>query len=342
MNLLGRHLVPADLRHDANAFTLLRWFLASSVIFSHSFVLTAVGTDPSHLVLPFSISRLAVLLFFSLSGFLVTGSLIKRGVRDFAIARAVRLLPGLWAMLIVTGALIAVVYPQALGNSDFSRYLIRNAVLLSDAFSIQHVFSANPVSEVVNGSLWTLRQESRCYVALAIVGVSGLLAHRNWLLALFVAALAVHLIVPADAIAALEQPRYLGISFAEGVLLYLWRDRLVLSWPLALAVVAASLALPEGELARTATALSFTYFALVIAICVPRACHKFSAAVPDYSYGIYIYAYPVQQGLIAAGISRQPYLNSLATFVVTLLFAAASWHFVEKPALSLKSRWIRG
>jgi peptidoglycan/LPS O-acetylase OafA/YrhL len=56
----------------------------------------------------------------------------------------------------------------------------------------------------------------------------------------------------------------------------------------------------------------------------------------DYSYGIYIYAFPVQQ-TVASFWPQMPlpaYL--LSTFVITVALAAISWHFVEKPALKLK------
>jgi peptidoglycan/LPS O-acetylase OafA/YrhL len=207
MRFFGRRFSDADLRHDANIFTLLRWLLASSVIFSHSFVLTGTGVDPSRALLPFPISRLAVLLFFSLSGFLVTGSLLKRGPREFAIARALRLLPGLWAMLFVTAALIALWFTGATKTPDFWLYVTRNAILLSNAFTIPHVFDANPLPNTVNGSLWTLRHEFRCYVGLAVVGALGLLSRRKLLLTLFVVAVGVHIVIPPDAVRAVSGRR---------------------------------------------------------------------------------------------------------------------------------------
>ncbi len=101
--LASRPIGTADLRHDGNSFTALRWILASSVMISHGWDLTQNqrGLDPTVAILSFPISRLAVFLFFTLSGFLVIGSLVKRGVLAFLQARALRLLPGLWVMLLV-------------------------------------------------------------------------------------------------------------------------------------------------------------------------------------------------------------------------------------------------
>lgn len=338
---LGRRFADSDLRHDANIFTLLRWLLASAVIFSHSFSLTGSGGDPSTALLPFPVSRLAVLLFFSLSGFLVTGSLVKRGVAQFFVARLVRLFPGLLVMLVVSAGFVAVWYPEAARTPEFGLYLLRNSLLLSDGLSVPHAFPTNPMPEVVNGSLWTLRHEIRCYVALAAVGALGLLSYPRLLLALFGAALIAHLLVPIDAIPSLHEPRSLGISFAAGAMAYLWRSHLHLSWPLGIACVVGALALPGGEPAQVATALAAAYLVLVAAFRVPGSLHRIGATVPDYSYGIYIYAFVVQQALIAAGVSLDPYVNGACTLALTIPFAAASWHFVEKPALGLKSHWIK-
>lgn len=343
-------ICSGDLRHDANSFTVLRWLLASTVMFSHAFELTAhhagSGSDPSRVVLPFPVSRLAVLLFFSLSGFLVTGSLAKRGVVDFVIARALRLVPGLWMMLAVTILVFGIGFNAGsftglIHSPSLHRYLGHNLLLLGHAYSLDGVVAGNPLPTVVNGSLWTIPQEVRCYAALAVVGGVGLLASRRVLGLVFVAGLIATLVIPADAVAWLAEPRPLAVSFFFGVLLYLWREHVVLSWPLAGVVVVAALALPHGPLAEAATGLAFAYAALVAAfLCTPRV-KAFSAAMPDYSYGIYIYGFPAQQAAIALSLGVTPYANLATGFALTLPLAALSWHLVEKPALALKPRLTR-
>jgi peptidoglycan/LPS O-acetylase OafA/YrhL len=57
----------------------------------------------------------------------------------------------------------------------------------------------------------------------------------------------------------------------------------------------------------------------------------------DFSYGIYIYAWPVQQLVVLLlGSSIAWYTNVLLAFPLTLLLAVLSWHLIEKPALNLK------
>lgn len=344
----GRVIAPGDLRHDANMFTIIRWVLASSVLFTHGFAFTGhpEAADPTTLALPFPVSRLAVLLFFSLSGFLVAGSLIKRGITDFAVARALRLIPGAWMMLAVTTIVLGLwfndgTFAELVLSPSLHRYIINNMLFLGRAYSLDGVLTHNPEPMLANGSLWTLRHEVRCYAVLAIVGAVGLLASRRVLTAGFVVYLIVDLIVPADAVNVLSEPRPLALSFFFGVLLYLWRERVFLSWPLAAAVVAGALLLPAGALSDAATGLAFAYAALVAAILVPARWKAASAALPDYSYGIYIYGCPAQQVAYALGIAVTPYANFAVGFAIVVPLAALSWHLVEKPALALKPRFTR-
>ncbi len=348
--LRGRVIAPGDLRHDANIFTIQRCLLASAVIFSHAFEVTGHhlgdGDDPTRMVLPYPVSHLAVLLFFSLSGFLVTGSLIKRGVRDFALARALRLLPGLWVMLAVSTLVLGLCFntgslADLLASARLPRYVGYNALTLGKEYQLDGIFMGNPIPTAINGSLWTIPQEVRCYVALALLGALGLIASRRLLTIGFAILVVVGIVVPYDAIDVLTPLRPLAVSFFFGVLLYLWRDRVLLSWPLAVATVAAGLALAAIMVSDTGFALAAAYATLVAAIRVPESWKRFSAALPDYSYGIYIYAFPAQQAAIALGIGTTAYANAVTGFLLTLPFAAASWHFVEKPALALKPRWTR-
>ncbi|MEO8135148.1 MAG: hypothetical protein ABI831_14335, partial [Betaproteobacteria bacterium] len=57
----------------------------------------------------------------------------------------------------------------------------------------------------------------------------------------------------------------------------------------------------------------------------------------DYSYGTYLYGFPVQQALIALG-ARDPLLLFGCSACVTLACAALSWHVVEQPLLHWKGR----
>ena len=342
---MARAMTTADVRHDGNIFNMLRLVLASSVIFSHAFILNG-NVDPSEAVLPFAVSRLAVLLFFTLSGFLVTNSLLHRGVGQYVLARCLRLLPGLWVMLLVTSVIACAAfgtYPFAdmLLDPSAWKYISMNALLIGRSYGIDGVFPANPLAGVMNGSLWTIPREVQCYIVLGLVGATGLLAKRQFVLLAFIAGVIVDLLVPRDAVAILTDLRPLVISFFAGVALYIWRDKVYLSWPLAAGALVLLALIPVGPTKLVAAQLTFAYVVLVLAIMVPQSWKRISARMPDYSFGIYIYAFPVQQAMIATGIGAAPYANIASTLAVVLPLAALSWHIVEKPALALKDRAIR-
>jgi len=58
----------------------------------------------------------------------------------------------------------------------------------------------------------------------------------------------------------------------------------------------------------------------------------------DYSYGFYIYAFPVQQSFLY--LYPRITMTSFLTigFTITIVLAALSWHYVEKPMMRLKPK----
>lgn len=56
----------------------------------------------------------------------------------------------------------------------------------------------------------------------------------------------------------------------------------------------------------------------------------------DYSYGIYIYAFPIQQTVAKFWPTMPLPLYLLVTSSATIAMAALSWHWIEKSALGLK------
>lgn len=341
--LAGRHILPEDMRPDGNSFTALRWILASAVMISHAWDLThpVRGLDPSVVILSFPVSRLAVFLFFTLSGFLVTGSLFKRGYFAFLTARALRLLPGLWVMLLVVPFVLwwafgTMTFGDFVRADETQRFIWRNALLLGGEYQLPGIFDDHYLTRVVNGSLWTIPYEVRCYIALAVAAAIGLTQPRWRFTILLLAGFIAHLLLPEMG-RGLDEARRLGLSFFLGVAAWLWRERLLLSWPLVVVVVAAALAVPDtAQIKVPLIQLGFGYLVLVSAFCVPARWKAFSARMPDYSYGIYIYAFPAQQAAVALGVT-DPWANIGIAFLMTLPVAALSWHIIEKPALAFKT-----
>lgn len=335
----ARPAAPDELRPDGNIFALLRLVLASAVVWSHAYVLLDVRlADPSLAVLPFPASRLAVLLFFTLSGYLVTPGLARGGIGRFVRARLLRLVPALWVMIIVTSLIVTTWFMDGplWPNPGLLDYVWRNLAFQPGGYVITGAFGENPMRTAVNGSLWTLSREMQCYVLLVAAGALGLLA-RRWLLAvLWLAAMTLHMILPRELVPYITELRWLGISFGAGVMMALWRETLPLSPLLALLMVAGALALPAGPWAELLVALTMAYGLVVLGLRAPGGLKRLSARLPDYSYGLYIYAFPAQQIAIALGLGLTPYANMVSGMLLALPFAALSWHLVEKPALGLR------
>lgn len=279
------------------------------------------------------------MLFFTLSGFLVVPGLMRRGVRSFAIARALRMLPGLWVMLAVTSVIVLVgfsdVPPQE--NRGWWGYIGRNLLLQGGGYFIDGAFSGNFEPNLVNGSLWTISSEVRCYIILAVLGSLGLLKDRRLLLLLWLAGTAVHMALPLNLIPFLTELRWLGIAFFAGVLMAMWHDRLPVSAPRATGLlVAASALVPDGDWRTLAVEVTGAYALITFGITAPAFLKRLSGRMPDYSFGNYIYAFPAQQIAIASGFGTTPTANMIMGFALALPFAAASWHLIEKPALARK------
>jgi peptidoglycan/LPS O-acetylase OafA/YrhL len=216
-------------------------------------------------------------------------------------------------------------------------------------FAVRHflpgAYAGNPGAGAVNGSLYTLPFELRLYVAVALAGVAGVLARRSVAVATIVGLLAIGLMRPdwidrAFDAGADQHVGTLPLLFALGMLAFLWRDVIPMSLVGALAALAIIAVDPAG-LARTLLFAPLLAYLVLIFAYHPRLRWRAYNRVGDYSYGMYVYAFPIQQTLVERipGIAP-PALFALA-LPVTLALAVVSWHALEHPLLGLKSPFRR-
>jgi peptidoglycan/LPS O-acetylase OafA/YrhL len=290
--------------------------------------------------------------FFALSGFLVAGSMVRlNDVRVFVAFRVLRILPAL-ALEVVLSALLLGPLVTALPLADyatdpgFARYFWN--ILGVIHYELPGVFLGNPWPGVVNGSLWTVPAELYCYIGLVLLMLGRVARHRRAMLAVFLlggAALTLRsLLIPGPPADLLALSRgMLVMCFLAGNLLYLWRDRIPLDGRLCLLALPAYLGLvlllPEAVFLGGSSAVAYWIVWLGM-VRLPRLPLLMRG---DYSYGIYLYAFPIQQALIW-GIEglRHPALVFLAAAPPSILFAMLSWHAVERPALRLRRRLAPG
>jgi peptidoglycan/LPS O-acetylase OafA/YrhL len=342
---------------DANPISPLRLFAAYMVLVSHAWELGDFGRDPLwHATGGTTMGTAAVLFFFVLSGFLVTPSLQRsKNLVSYARARALRIMPGFWAALLfvalVTGPLAWWYERGGLGGyftsspSPFG-YVVNNAFLRIRQWEIGGLLQTTPHVGAWNGSLWTLFYEALAYVALIPLFLVGALGRRRWILLVAVGVLFALL---AAGIGPTGESRissglvnysvYLIAAFLVGSAAWVFRDRIPAS-PV-MAVLGVGL-FAIGTLLDGNELLYVVSFGLITTTLVCGRFGKTFARHNDISYGVYIYAFPVQQLFALWGVPEWglvPYI--LATTPVVLGLAALSWWFVEKPALKFKNGFRR-
>lgn len=329
-----------------NNYLLLRLVAALLVIYGHSYGITKLPgqMDLVQRALRFTYAGgVGVDAFFVISGFLVTASYLnRRSWPEFMKARCLRIFPGLavciLAMVFLMGPVVTTLpVLQYLTSPELYGFLLRNVTLVSLHFRLPGVFEHLP-ADGVNGSLWTLPAEFLLYVLLSIFGVTGILFRRRWywLLILACCIAAVGLCMEVGFFA--DRIRYLRlvILFGVGSVLRVYDDRVPLStWILAALTLATAALLfwyPE-RLSHHVFTLWLIYAVFWFAY-VPNL-HFFNR-LGDYSYGLYIYAYPIEQTLRQYIPAIRPLELFCCASFLTLGCAMLSWHFVEHPALDLK------
>jgi peptidoglycan/LPS O-acetylase OafA/YrhL len=332
-----------------NNFTALRLALALAVIVSHAFSITTgtLQNEPLMASTGFTLGEHAVNGFFAVSGFLVAMSFDRRGWRDYVMARTLRIAPALIAATLVTAlglgaALTRLPLGQYFSEPAVWRFLVLTPTTFKSATSLPGVFPDN-VFPYPMGTVWTLKYELFCYLGVFLAGVVGLLRRRIAALALvaalFLAIVGLDLFHP-EAGKAVQTSFRLTFLFAAGGVLYLWGDKVPVSWGLVLALFAAPW-LAGGTSLYKALLFAFEAYGVIFVALAPGLSHPRLDLDADLSYGTYLYGWPVQQALVQLFPGATPLALLPPAILIALAVAALSWFLVEKPALALKARLVR-
>ncbi len=332
-----------------NNFNLIRMAAALAVLFGHSFALLRLP-EPLGQRLGMSIGSISVDIFFIASGFLVTGSLLaKQSIADFIVARVLRIYPALAVVLMLSVLVLGPFFTTLpldayLEHPQTYSYFLRCMAMSREiAYYLPGVFDGNPYQGAVNGSLWTMVYEIRMYLLLAGLWCACTL-FRYKAVALF-KALAVASVLASGVLVLIRHcnsqdgdpfPR-LFFMFASGAAFWVLKEHIHLrgKWMATLSAALLISALTSPQVFFAAYQFSIAYALFYLAYVPAGNIRRFNAA-GDYSYGVYIYAFPVQQAVIALLPGISPALLTLAAVPVTLVLAALSWHTVEQPALKLR------
>jgi peptidoglycan/LPS O-acetylase OafA/YrhL len=325
-------------------FDFLRLFLATAIVLWHSAQFT-IGpsvyvTPPTSTIFPLVV--LLIPLFFGLSGFLVTGSLIRlKTLRPFIAFRALRILPALVVEVTLSALLLGpivteIALSEYFTDSKFWKYF--GSIVGLVQFKLPGVFLHNPIPEIVNGQLWTVPPEMVCYITLSILLVLGLPTRPKVMLYLVI--VAGFLVVGRQLLFAPHAPfNYTLLAilcFYWGNIIYLYRQALPVHFLLFVIAVAVFIG--------TVVLLPRLLPVLGPPCAAYAACYVGMLKLPqlsvwlrgDYSYGIYLYGAPLQQLSVWLFPEQSWWENFVIAYCVTIGFAALSWHWIEKPALALR------
>ena len=337
----------SEIKGFTSGFDYLRIILSFAVLIWHSYVFTHSGADidtvlrgPAgwaiYLILP---------MFFALSGFLVASSLLRtNNLPIFLWLRFVRLFPALSVEVVLSALILGPLattfaLSEYFTDREFFRYFKNLFGIVQ--LRLPGVFGENPAAFIVNGSLWTVPYELECYIALSILFILTLTKKPRWLGSLFIVGLlgqtAAYLICGAPALRIDHLPgRQLILLFLSGLVIYLNRDIVPKNGLAALcSFLVGSLLIRDSQLYLLAV-LPLAYATVHLGLTQPKRNKVILSG--DYSYGVYLYAAPIQQAAYHFTDFGKTFLgNLLLAAVFATLFAIFSWHAIEKPALKLKN-----
>ena len=322
---------------NKNNFDAIRLLAAIGVILSHAYPATQ-GANKNEFFHVLSggqstLGDMCVAVFFVISGFLITRSFLRSGsVVEYFTNRVLRLVPGLLAVTLAVGLILG---PIMTTSSDYwsdyhtARYLANALIYPGPSQELPGVFSNNIYPLVTNGSIWTLSYEFTCYIFVAAICLA---IRRAWLLSLLMLSIAA-----ATVFFTYISPR-IFVSFASyflaGGAAYAARKWIVLDVRLfifSIGILCLSVVLEHGLFPIFCV---FGTYATIYAAYARHLKRYDFTRYGDFSYGVYLYGWPIQQ--IVSPHSASPMANFLISFPIAFMFAVLSWKLVEKPSLSMK------
>lgn len=279
---------------------------------------------------------MAVDSFFILSGFLIVNSWHSRPhTFTFLSSRILRIYPGFITASLVCAFIVGPLYgaPDYYQKFDWKTFFF-NLIQLKLA-GAPVVFPGSPYP-VLNGAMWSIPYEFKCYLLVLFFGITALFKKEWAWPMLLIASTVVHIInrtsstnIPLDIYF-----RCL-MTFSSGGCFYLYQRHIKWSNKYAwIALLLLVLSLPLKALAEPALCVFWGYAILYYAKN-GKALLGFNR-LPDMSYGIYLYAWPINKIILWHYPNANTAIAVIAVFALSIVCGAISWYCVEKPFMKLK------
>jgi peptidoglycan/LPS O-acetylase OafA/YrhL len=342
-------------------FNFARIFLAYGVVIWHTVAIAENAAEEAMAGIagPFIFAILP--MFFALSGFLVTGSALRLPLREYILNRAFRIFPALGVDILISAIILGPIFtvlPLSLYFSDPTFWSYFTNIFGLIQYTLPGVFQTSVYPNVVNGALWTVPFEIACYVLMSgLIIVGGIKSWKATLgLAVLISTAAITLYFSGagqgeDIIdkfirfAFFHKGSTLVVSFLAGSAIFLLKDRIPYSTYIAGGIFAAYLFLSYyfgAQVFDHPIYIAFTAFPLAYIVVwtgltpikIPSLYEK-----GDYSYGIYLYHFPIMQALQYLFGFEHWWSLAVACILPVTLFAMFSWHAIEKPVLKTRKKF---
>jgi len=344
----------------SNNFNAVRLLAALLVIYAHSYAFTGQAEWVARKSGVTHAGELSVVVFFFISGALITKSLDGgRSIGGYAIKRVMRIYPA----LILCCFLVPYVFSWMFGGASFSeilgskealKYFTTNSLGVWSLYFVPGVFETHP-DKALNGSLWSITLELRLYLALGVLSLLGLMKEKSVQCLVLLFLILCLALVPDKVPLLGSNPALYGtpaypafsIIFLVGGLFYLLEDKIAFR-PVALIIFFAVVMIWANK-AGFVDLKRFVIFGLSIAVAMWLATLgplvRRLPIMHDYSYGVYLYGWPSQQIAYSILVDFRVHPTALAISAIAmplaLLLAALSWHLLERPSLNFGHRFAR-
>lgn len=342
-----------------NIFDYIRILFAIFVIVAHSYpIFFGIGASDvitSKLLKTESLGGIAVIGLLILSGFMITQSILHcKNMKEFIVKRIIRLFPALIVMLLLTVFVLGpVVYDgntaDYFKNPSVWKYLGQNINLFGNtAYSIDGVFTNNPYPSAINGSLWTLKHEFMLYIILMILSMCTVLKNKKTMLVLTAITIIIYVLnLPLTPI--FNHMSYIGVVmeinqfvklamyFFIGSSIYLYKDKIKMSFPYF--ILAVIILLAGMSLNATKYVLILTMPYIIMYLGTFKFKKNILRKIGDISYGMYIYAFPIQQLLVFFFKDKLTiWTYMLSAIVITSILAIISTILIDNNTKKLKNK----
>jgi peptidoglycan/LPS O-acetylase OafA/YrhL len=327
--------------------------MAITVVWSHCFALGVPGgetVEPISLITNghYNAGNIGVMVFFAISGFLICASYLRsRSSHTYFLKRIRRIYPGYIIATSIGAFVIAPLFSTVYKLSITEVAKIFGLNFLLQGYVPPSIVFANNYSQTLNGSLWSIPFEFWCYIGIAVLGFLGLLRNSRFVVIVILLTMGSRAVLDL-----LDKKPGLGIfgaifgwpyewllvlpCFLVGTAFFLLREQIPRSRFMLVAIVTcfvvacyAPLGAKWQKILAEATfpaAMGYSVFYFAFS-----RTFKFSkvGAHGDFSYGTYLYAFPIQQMLLS--MFALPFAIFVMLSVILSLGAGfLSWNLVEK------------